>query len=161
MTQRNKDSPAQLSMERLNRFAWLLDNSIPIPGTRYRIGLDPLIGLVPGIGDTIAALLSMIIIGEAARARLPASILARMTFNVALEVLIGAIPLVGDIFDMTWKANARNARLMEQYLTSSRSTVVSSRIMLSLVVALLLFSIAASLWVGFLILHRLWMAISG
>jgi Domain of unknown function (DUF4112) len=161
MTQRHKDSPPHLSMERLNRFAWLLDNSIPIPGTRYRIGLDPLIGLIPGIGDTIAALLSMIIIGEAARARLPASILARMTFNVALEVLIGAIPLIGDIFDMTWKANARNASLMERYLTSSRSTVVSSRIMLSLVAAFLFFSVVASLWVGFMILHRLWTAISG
>ncbi len=151
----------KIPIERLNRFAWLLDNSIRIPGTDFRIGLDPLIGLVPGIGEAIGGLLSMYIISEAARARLPASILARMGFNVALEVLIGAIPIVGDIFDMTWKANARNARLIEKYAASSKQTEAYSRLMVFAIGAVLFFAAAASIYVGFLIFRQLWIAATG
>ncbi len=153
--------PHKLPIERLNRFAWLLDNSIRIPGTNLRIGLDPLIGLVPGIGEAIGGLLSMYIISEAARARLPASILARMGFNVALEVLIGSIPVIGDIFDMAWKANARNTRLIEQYAASSKKTVAYSRVMVFAIGVVLLFVAGASIYVGFLILRQLWIAIAG
>lgn len=157
MNERHPQDPAaKPTMARLNRFAWLLDNSIRVPGTRYRIGLDPLIGLIPGIGDAIGALLSLVIVGEALRARLPASILLRMAFNVALEVTVGAVPIVGDIFDMTWKANARNARLMERYLESSRPTVAASRAFLIAMTVMLLVVLAAAVVVGFLVLRRLW-----
>ena len=146
----------QYHVDRLNRLAWLLDNSIRVPGTRYHIGLDPLIGLVPGIGDAAGALLSMVIVSEAARLGLPASILARMGFNVALEVLIGSIPIIGDVFDMTWKANARNARLFERYATSSKKTITSSKIMIFAIMLIFTFISVLSIYVGFLILHKLW-----
>lgn len=97
---------------RLKRLAWLLDSAIPLPGG-YRIGLDGLIGLVPGLGDVVAALLSSYIVVEAARLRVPASVLLRMGLNVALELIIGAVPVAGDLFDFAFKANERNVRLLE------------------------------------------------
>lgn len=100
---------------RLKRLAWLLDSAIPLPGG-YRIGLDGLIGLVPGLGDVVAALLSSYIVLEAARLRVPASVLLRMGLNVALELIIGAVPVVGDLFDLAFKANERNVRLLEASL---------------------------------------------
>jgi hypothetical protein len=100
---------------RLKRLAWLLDSSIPLPGG-YRIGLDGLIGLVPGLGDVVAALLSSYIVVEAARLRVPASVLLRMGLNVALELIIGAVPVAGDLFDFAFKANERNVRLLEASL---------------------------------------------
>ena len=100
---------------RLKRLAWLLDSSIPLPGG-YRIGLDGLIGLVPGLGDVVAALLSSYIVVEAARLRVPASVLLRMGLNVALELIIGAVPVAGDLFDLAFKANERNVRLLEASL---------------------------------------------
>jgi hypothetical protein len=100
---------------RLKRVAWLLDSAIPLPGG-YRIGLDGLIGLVPGLGDVVAALLSSYIVVEAARLRVPASVLLRMGLNVALELIIGAVPVAGDLFDFAFKANERNVRLLEASL---------------------------------------------
>lgn len=100
---------------RLKRLAWLLDSAIPLPGG-YRIGLDGLIGLVPGLGDVVAALLSSYIVVEAARLRVPASVLLRMGLNVALELIIGAVPVAGDLFDFAFKANERNVRLLEASL---------------------------------------------
>lgn len=100
---------------RLKRLAWLLDSAIPLPGG-YHIGLDGLVGLVPGLGDVVAALLSSYIVVEAARLRVPASALLRMGLNVALELIIGAVPVAGDLFDFAFKANERNVRLLEASL---------------------------------------------
>ena len=93
-------------------FARLLDQSILLPGG-YRIGIDPVIGLIPGIGDLIGTALSMYIVYQAARLGISKSVLLRMSGNVLLEMLIGEIPILGDIFDAVWKANVRNARLVE------------------------------------------------
>lgn len=101
---------------KLERLAWLLDSSIPIPGTRFSIGLDALIGLVPILGDLIGVLLSTYIVGEAARLGASRSVLARMVFNVAIEGLAGLVPLAGDVFDAAWKANQRNVRLLGAWL---------------------------------------------
>src|ERR671915_2044466 len=95
---------AREARERLKQLAWLLDSSIPVPGTRFTIGLEALIGLVPVIGDAIGVFLSSYIVREAAALGVSRSILARMTFNVALEGLIGMIPLAGDVFDAAYKA---------------------------------------------------------
>ncbi|GAA3537692.1 DUF4112 domain-containing protein [Zobellella aerophila] len=100
---------------RLDRLAWLLDSAIRLPGG-FRIGLDGIIGLVPGVGDLVAAGLSSYIIAEAARMKLPGTLLARMGLNVLLELLVGSIPVIGDIFDFAFKANKRNVRLIEAYL---------------------------------------------
>lgn len=93
-------------------FARLLDQSILLPGG-YRIGIDPIIGLIPGIGDLIGTALSLYLVYQAARLGISKSVLLRMSGNVLLEMLIGEIPILGDIFDAVWKANVRNARLVE------------------------------------------------
>ncbi|HEV2432154.1 MAG TPA: DUF4112 domain-containing protein [Burkholderiales bacterium] len=101
---------------KLERLAWLLDSSIQIPGTRFSIGLDALIGLVPFLGDLVGVLLSTYIVGEAARLGASRSVLVRMVFNVAVEGLAGLVPLAGDVFDAAWKANQRNVRLLGAWL---------------------------------------------
>src|SRR5918996_1184588 len=93
---------------RLARLAWLLDNSIALPGTRFRIGLDAILGLVPGLGDLLGVLLSSYIVREAARLGAPPSVLARMVWNVAIEGIAGMVPFLGDVFDAACKANQRN-----------------------------------------------------
>jgi hypothetical protein len=113
---------------RLERLAWFLDNSIPIPGLDARIGLDPLIGLFPGIGDTLGALLSSYILTAASRLGVPKSVLLKMAFNIAVDAMVGAFPLLGDFFDMAWKANYRNVKLLGEYLEKPRKTVVTSRL---------------------------------
>jgi hypothetical protein len=99
----------------VDRLAWWLDNAIAVPGTRFRIGFDALIGLIPGIGDLVGTLLSSYIIAVAAARGLPASALARMAINVGIEAIVGLVPILGDLFDAGWKANQRNIQLMHQF----------------------------------------------
>jgi hypothetical protein len=100
--------------KRLRALAWLMDNSIPLPGG-LRIGIDAIIGLVPGIGDAIGALISAYIINEARDMGAPRSVLLRMMGNVMIETVIGAIPFAGDLFDAAFKANSRNLALLARY----------------------------------------------
>jgi hypothetical protein len=104
------------SVERLQRLAHLLDDRFRIPGTRYRVGLDGLIGLVPGIGDAVTTLLALYIVLEARRHGVPLRKLGRMGLNVGVDALVGAVPLVGDLFDVAWKANRRNLGLLLDHL---------------------------------------------
>src|SRR5687767_11533121 len=95
------------SQRRLNRvraLAWLLDRSIPIGGG-WRVGLDPILGLLPGAGDWIGAVLSLYVVFESARLGAPAHLLLRMGGNILVEALIGTVPLIGDLFDFAWQAN--------------------------------------------------------
>lgn len=103
------DSPRLLKIRYMSR---LLDQSIVLPGG-FKIGLDPLIGLIPGLGDIVATGLSFYIVYQAARLGIPKRILARMCGNIIIEGLVGEIPLIGDIFDAVYKANYRNAQLVE------------------------------------------------
>ena len=142
--------------ERLARLAWLLDSSIPLPGTRFTIGLEALIGLVPVVGDVAGVLLSTYIVREAAALGVPRSILARMAFNVALEGLVGMIPLAGDVFDAAFKANQRNVRLLNAWLEAPRAAQRSSRAMVfwvSLASIVFLVLIAAA---GLVLARWLW-----
>ena len=102
-------------LRRLDKLAQLLDTALSIPGTRFRIGLDGLLGLVPGVGDTLGAVFSAYIIFEAARLGFPKGILLRMSGNVAIETVVGAVPILGDIFDIAWKANVRNVALLRAH----------------------------------------------
>lgn len=139
---------------RLNRLAWLLDSSIPIPGTRLSIGIDALIGLVPFIGDLVGVLLSSTILVQAARLGAGRSVLARMAFNVAVEGLAGLVPLAGDVFDAAWKANQRNVRLLNQWMDQPQRAERSSLLLVAgivtglvaLVVVLLLLAFLALRW---------------
>ncbi|NJN87262.1 MAG: DUF4112 domain-containing protein [Leptolyngbyaceae cyanobacterium SL_7_1] len=103
-------------LDRLRNFSRLLDNAIAIPGTNYRIGLDPLIGLIPGGGDTAGMILSTFIVYEAARMGASKEVLTQMAVNILLETVVGTVPAVGDVFDAAWKSNARNVRLVEDFL---------------------------------------------
>lgn len=101
---------------RLEALAWLLDSSIPVPGTRLRIGLDPLIGLIPVVGDLVGMLFSAYILVRAARLGIPRVTLLRMGFNVTLESVVGIVPLVGDAFDFWWQANRKNVELLKAHM---------------------------------------------
>jgi hypothetical protein len=116
MTARSSVHGAEPRRARLNRLAWLLDSSIRVPGTNFRIGLDALLGLLPGGGDAAGVLLSSYIVLEAARMGAPRRTLFLMLLNVAVEALVGAIPLAGDLFDAAWKANQRNVALLNAWL---------------------------------------------
>lgn len=105
----------QAILEQVNNLAWLLDNSIRIPFFNYRIGLDAIVGLIPGLGDVAGALVSSYIVMQAMRLGAPTGVLVRMVGNVALEAVVGLIPLVGDLFDATFKANARNVQLLNAF----------------------------------------------
>lgn len=106
--------------KRLDRYASLLDNKFRIPGTRIRFGWDAIIGLIPGLGDTVTLLLSAVILIEARRIGAPKSLLLKMAGNMGLEWLIGLIPILGDMFDVYWKANIRNMDLLKQHLQQQR-----------------------------------------
>ncbi len=112
------DSPEKLlrARRRLERLAWLLDDSIAIPGTNRRFGMDPLIGLIPGAGDLVGAALSLWVVVEAARLGAPGHLLGRMVANVLLESVVGIVPVAGDLFDFYWKANSRNRDLLSDYI---------------------------------------------
>ncbi len=99
----------------LERLAALLDAQFGIPGTRFRVGLDGLLGLVPGIGDGAGALLSLYIVLKARSMGAPTGLVLRMLTNVAIDSALGAIPLAGDLFDFFYKANRRNVGLLKRH----------------------------------------------
>ena len=101
-------------LRKLDRLAWWMDAAFKVPGTKWRVGLDGLIGLIPGIGDLIAGGASAWIVAHAVRLGLPWHVVIRMAGNVALESLVGTIPVIGDLFDMGYKANQRNVAIMRE-----------------------------------------------
>lgn len=145
---------------RLRRLAHLLDDAIPLPGGR-RVGLDPLIGLIPGVGDAAGALMSAYILVEASRLGASRAVLLRMLANVGVEALVGSIPFLGDLFDAGWKANARNVRLLDEHLARPAAAKRGSTafLLLLLLGVLLVFAGAAAL--TFLMLQAVWNAVGG
>jgi Domain of unknown function (DUF4112) len=109
-------------LDALRRLAALLDDAIEIPGTRFRIGLDPLIGLVPGIGDLAGGLLGAYVLLAAWRLGAPTSVLLRLVANLGIDVVVGIVPLAGDVADAAWKANTRNVRVLERWIASPGRT---------------------------------------
>jgi hypothetical protein len=103
-------------LARLEAMADLLDTAFVVPGTGIRFGFDSLIGLVPGIGDAITTALSLFIVYEAHQLGARPHILARMLTNLAVDGVIGAVPVVGDAFDVAWRANRRNLRILREHL---------------------------------------------
>ena len=119
--------------EKLNRLAWLMDNSFRIPGTQMRFGLDGLIGLIPGLGDAVGAIISSHILTQAAQMGAPKSLLLKMAFNIGLDAVLGIIPVVGDVSDFIWKANQRNVQLLNDYVEEPQKTVIHSRFFVGIV----------------------------
>lgn len=99
----------------LRRFAFFMDEAFTVPGTPFKVGLGPLVGLIPGIGDVIGGVMSTWIVIGALRHRVPARIILRMIFNIAVDLLFGAVPVAGDLFDFLYEENVRNMRLLEKH----------------------------------------------
>lgn len=127
------------------QLAHWLDDRFSIPGTNIHFGLDPIISLIPAAGDWLAGAVSGYFIILGVRAEVPASVLLRMGFNVMLDILIGSIPFLGDVFDFGWKANTKNVKLLEQHQKDADSTEKQSKIMLWLMAIVLLLAIIALL----------------
>jgi hypothetical protein len=117
--------------DRLRRIAWVLDDLVRVPGTSRRFGLDPVLGLLPGGGDIAGSALSAWIVIAAARLGAPSSVILRMGWNIVVDTLLGAVPLLGDLFDATWKANRRNVALLDRYMEQPGSARRSSRLVLA------------------------------
>jgi hypothetical protein len=105
----------------LLRLSWLMDDLIRVPGLGWRFGLDAIVGLIPGFGDTATSLVSLYILVAAVRYRVPKVTLLRMGMNIGIDYVVGSFPLVGDLFDAWWKSNQRNVALLGQRATVSAS----------------------------------------
>ncbi len=106
------------TLRRLRQLSRLLDRVITVPGTQISIGLDPILGLIPVGGDFLGVMLSAYIVLESARLGAPASTLSKMVLNIIIDAVVGAIPIAGDLFDVGWKANEYNIKLLEDHLKS-------------------------------------------
>lgn len=146
-------------MRRVRLLARLLDESIPIPGTSWKIGFDPIVGLIPGIGDMIGAVLSGYIILEAVRLEVPTFTLLRMLMNVGIDTVLGAVPAVGDVFDAAWKSNMMNVALLDRHLGATGSAPPKRHNLLGLIVVALVVVVliaGAGLAIGILAVRLLW-----
>jgi hypothetical protein len=108
-------------LEALRAMARLLDSAFEIPGTNIRIGLDPIAGLVPGIGDLVSPLFTIGVLWQSRDLNIPRIVQMRMLFNVLIDVVVGIVPVAGDLFDVAWKANDRNYALLERYAQEERT----------------------------------------
>jgi len=102
-------------MDALRRWAVLLDSAFKVPGTNVRFGLDAIVGLVPGLGDLVAPVFTLVLLGTALKMRVPAIVIARMVMNAGIDMLLGLVPVAGDIGDVFWKADLRNLALLERH----------------------------------------------
>jgi hypothetical protein len=147
-------------LQTAERIAYWLDDALRIPFTNFRIGLDPILGLVPGLGDTLTALLSVYLIGTAVYYRLPKTVLLRMAFNVAGDYLLGLIPYLGDASDFIVKSNRRNLRLLRQYANERTEPRLSDYLFVGLLLvgllALIMGGIAFTYFVASRLLRSLW-----
>ena len=139
-------------------FRWLaliMDNLLRVPGTQFRFGLDPLMGLLPGLGDTGSAIVSAMALIAAARRGLPKILLARMSLNILINEAVGIIPIVGDAFSFWFKSNARNYELLKQFSAAPRRSTASDWVFVGLVLAALLVILVVSLALSFWLLYGL------
>jgi hypothetical protein len=134
------DAQRARSLAEIEGIAWLLDNSIPVPGTGgRRFGIDAIIGLVPGIGDVASGVIGLLVVWRGSRMGLPRIVVGRMLLNTLLDIAIGAIPVLGDAFDLWFKASTRNLALMRRHLerpdASTRDDWTAVLVMVGAVVA--------------------------
>ena len=122
----------------LRRWARMFDAAFRIPGTQITFGIDPLIGLVPGIGDLASPLLTIAILWQAAKLRVPKVVLARMVLNALVDAAVGAIPVLGDAFDFAWKSNEWNMALLERHVMPGQRASSGDYLFVTLCVAVVI-----------------------
>ncbi len=141
----------EVTLRNLRKLSNLLDNSLRIPGTPYSIGLDPIIGIIPGGGDLVTGLLSFYIVFTAARLGLPRETLGRLVMNVLVDVFVGTTPIFGDLFDVAWKANSKNMDVLEKHFSVPQTAKKADRAFIFLILGGLLLAIltvsALLIWV--------------
>lgn len=128
--------------ESLERLSWLMDDLVRIPGINWRFGLDALVGLIPGFGDTATSLVSFYILAAAVRYRVPKVTLLRMGLNIGIDYLVGSIPVVGDLFDAWWKSNQMNVELLSKRATVSAGEARQGKLSDWLFVSLMILMLA-------------------
>jgi Domain of unknown function (DUF4112) len=137
-------------LEALRRWAVLLDSAFRVPGTKIRFGLDAIIGLIPGLGDISTPTFAGLILLQAVRMRLPIVVQARMVLNAAVDMLLGLVPVLGDVVDVAWKANLRNLALLERHarpgVPPSRADYVFVIVCLVLLVLIALLPVVLLVW---------------
>ena len=137
-------------LEALRRISQLLDSAFELPGTTYRIGLDPIMGLVPVIGDLASPLFTIGVLWQARELGIPKIVQMRMIFNTAIDALIGVIPIAGDIFDFAWKSNLMNLALLERHAFEVRHASPNDWLfviaMIALVVVIAALPFLAAMW---------------
>jgi len=159
--------PVELE-EGIERLSWLMDDLIRIPGLGWRFGLDALVGLIPGFGDTASSLASFYILASAVRYRVPKVTLLRMGMNLGIDYIVGSLPLVGDLFDAWWKSNHMNVELLRERATVSRDDARKGKIsdwlfvgvIILLLAALAVGAAAVSIYLLFLIAGQLSQALA-
>lgn len=138
-------------------FRWvalLMDDLIRLPATKFRFGLDPLLGLIPGIGDTSSAVVSAMMLIQAARRGLPKILLARMALNILINEIVGIVPGLGDAFSFWFKSNRRNYELLLAHAGGTRPATKSDWAFVIVVLVLLALIVAAGLFVSWLVLRE-------
>lgn len=143
------------AVRRARRISRVLDDMFRIPGTERRIGLDPLFGMLPGLGDWVPLLVSFDLLVSAARLGAGSAVLARMLGNIVLDALIGTVPLVGDLFDLGWKANRRNLALLEDVVADREGARRRSRRLVAAVVVGAAAVVLSGVWAGWIVLRWL------
>lgn len=142
----------------MEKLAWLLDSAIPVPGTRFRFGLDSIIGLIPGVGDVAGFAIGAAILYESVRIGVPRAVVGKMLGNAALDALGGLVPGLGDLFDFAFKSNRRNARLLTEHLDRVEARTSSgtggSKGLALLMAATFLAAAAGLLWLVWSVLLR-------
>jgi hypothetical protein len=141
------DRSGARDLDEVEFLAWLLDNSIPIPGTGRRIGIDAIIGFVPGLGDILSGGLGFLVVLRGVQLGLPKVVIARMLANLGLDFVIGSIPVLGDAFDLWFKANSRNLRLMRRYVDAPGDSTAGQWLFFALIVGIVILIVAGALWV--------------
>lgn len=126
------------TLKRLRQLARLLDKAIVIPGTKLGIGLDPILGLLPGGGDFLGIMLSAYIVLEAARLGASKATLSKMVSNIVIDSIVGTVPVLGDLFDFAWTANTKNITLLEAHLQSPKQNQAADKVFIALIMAGLL-----------------------
>jgi hypothetical protein len=141
--------------EQARKLARLLDTAVRVPGTNLRVGLDPILGLIPGAGDLVGGALSAYVLLLAARAGASRTVLLRMLGNLGVDSLVGTVPLLGDLFDVGFKANARNVRLLDEHLERPRETERASRLFVAAVIASALLLAVGAIAVAVLVVRAI------